>query len=130
MTYDRSDLIVKIADIVDFEPEKFDMTTLDCGSAACIAGHIGRIAGDKYYDDTTESHLDWTDRRAAMIGLDRWAGDYVFNRQPMINLPNSEISEFLRNLAKEVAEMEDGEVLEYKDAVRIVSEITEKSSSR
>ena len=125
MTNQRSDLIRQLADIVDFEPEKFDMKSFDCGSTACLVGHIVRITDDKYMP--ADSYFRWHVRQSAKIGLDLFAGDYLFNRAPMMFMSNSEISEVLRNLAKEVDELPNGELIGKDRISGIVSDISTDS---
>ena len=125
MTAERSEIIRKVADIVDLEPERFDMGWFeqggDCGAKACIAGHIGYLTGDMFGE--RNSFARWYDRQAETIGLDPWAGDFLFAGDAMVSMENGSISQILRRLAKEVKTLEDDEVLDENDIARIADEV-------
>ena len=126
MSYERADLIVKVADIVDFQPERFDMGWFeqdgDCGTKACIAGHIGELSHDRFADKRS-GFMEWYDRQSENIGLDPWAGEFLFTDEKMMEMENGSISQILRKLAKEVKTLEDDEVLDENDVARIADEV-------
>ena len=124
MTAQRSELIRQVADIVDLEPERFDMAFYhqegDCGTTACIAGHIGLLTGDIY---GRSGFMNWFDCQADNIGLDNWAGEFLFTDAKMVNMENRTISQILRRLSKEIETLEDGETLGEADVIRIADEV-------
>ena len=125
MNSEKADLIRKIADIVDLEPERFDMSWFEqtggCDSAACIAGHIGELTGDRFA--SRENFDSWYERQAKNIGLDPWAGDYLFAGYRIMQMENAAISRLLRKLAKEVAALEPGELVSEDEIGWLVDEI-------
>lgn len=126
MTAQRSELIRQVADIVDFQPERFDMGWFqqdgDCGAKACIAGHIGELSHDRFADKRS-GFMEWYDRQSENIGLDPWAGEFLFTDEKMMAMANGSISQTLRRLAKEIAELEEDETISENDIARIADEI-------
>ena len=125
MTAQRSELIRKVANIVDFQPERFDMAwfhqDIGCDTTACIAGHVGELSNDRFDEKT--SFLRWYHRQAANIGLDPWAAEYLFTDEKIMALKNGTISQILCKLAKEVKTLEEDEVLDENDVIRIADEV-------
>ena len=125
MTAERSELIRKVANIVDFQPERFDMTwfqqDIGCDTTACIAGHVGELSNDRFDEKT--SFLRWYHRQAANIGLDPWAAEYLFTDEKIMALKNGTISQILCKLSKEVETLDADEVLDENDVIRITDEV-------
>ena len=125
MTSERSEIIRKVADIVDFAPERFDMDwfqqDIGCDTTACIAGHVGELSNDRFDEKT--SFLRWYHRQAANIGLDPWAAEYLFTDEKIMALKNGTISQILCKLSKEVETLDADEVLDENDVIRITDEV-------
>ena len=72
----------QVANIIDSEPHRFDMSRWesDCGTRACIAGHIGILHGDALSPDRPRYHPSnrWVDRQARRLGLTDDAGRRMF----------------------------------------------------
>ena len=131
MAYQEAELARQVADIIDFEPEIFNMSSYDCGTTACIAGHIGRLTGDLFMDDKLPGHLEWRNRQGAKIGLDGEASWMLFSSSRYVNLSNTELSEVLRRIAKEAEETDpDEDITDSEKLATIFKDIKSESEHR
>ena len=131
MAYEHAELARQVADIIDFQPEIFNMQSYDCGTTACIAGHIGRLTGDLFLDDKLPSHIVWRERQGAKIGLDGEAAWMLFSSSRFLNLSNTELSEVLRRIAKAAEEDDpDDESTASEKLAAILKEVKAESEHR
>lgn len=103
----------KVADIVDYDNERFNMGAWqinepDCGTIACIAGHTALLHGDPMLSFAPEA--EWIERQGRRLGLTPPAASAMFNPMSelwvwMIGDPRGDIcfSLVLRRLEKEMA---------------------------
>ena len=121
-----------VADIIDFDSERFDMNTwsveTDCGTTACIAGHTAVLHNDKLFQCNDFAGESWIDRQAARLGVTSAAGDRLFFDRSMfwrrhnIDRENSYYSQVLRQLSKELEDREDGDLIDLEELEKIASE--------
>ena len=123
MTVEQAEVCYKVADIIDFDSDRFNMGLWEedftCGTVACIAGHIGLFHNDSHgilmerthrmSQASADEHLEhWHRRQADRIGLNPDAGDVLFLSTEMTN---PELSELMRKLGKAVEERGYGDFL-------------------
>ena len=116
MTLSPAETCRKVADIIDYENERFSMstweTTEDCGIVACIAGHVALL-----HQDGKAANRDagvrfpgeaWRERQGSRLGLNKQASSALFNPSSVLwrNAPEKEgsirYSRVLRQLEKEL----------------------------
>ena len=117
MTLSPSEICIEVADIIDFDSERFDMNmweeTTDCGTVACIAGHVALMHQDgkaaNYGDHATLfGGKIWRERQGSRLGLTKRAADSLFDPLSSLwmNAPKLEgdirYSLVLRQMAKEL----------------------------
>ena len=140
----------KVADIVDYETERFDMGTwelqADCGTTACIAGHTALLHQDgldsKQYRQDAFIHPDgkrelvstdtgWKDRQAGRLGLTGEAGDLLFHEASNIwnwdeagddPEDKTRFSKVLRQIEKELADRDADDLIDEDELKRIAEE--------
>lgn len=122
-----------VADIIDFEPESFDMQSWDCGTTACIAGHIGRLHGDIYLyspiaaNNSDERGDEWQTRQAERINLLDRDSRYLF---AIGEESNRTLSDMLRQMSKELDDTQGKIVFDSSDLTRIHQEVIKKKGQK
>ena len=136
----------KVADIIDFESDRFDMDfwepTSDCGTTACIAGHTALLHNDgmnqypsfqiESRDGKTVSFLSpdetWEDKQGERLGLTPEASGIIFRDSSAFwsrhndRRKNWRFSQVLRQLSKELDDREDGDLVDLADLEQIAEE--------
>ena len=136
----------KVADIIDFAPDRFDFgkseLQSDCGTVACIAGHTALLHQDGSEDNAsyiyTPSFGDgerqffpdhqWRDRQARRLGLSEDVGEQMFYptsdfwQKHNKNSENLPISKVLRQLEKELADRDTDELVDIEELEQIAEE--------
>ena len=135
----------KVADIIDFEPKRLDMRhwecyTSDCGTTACIAGHVGLLHHDGMATHPTDTdryvsghkifypNRTWKIRQAVRLGLTVQAGEEMFTHGAMWRKHNPyrepiRFSKVLRQLGKELEDRdENNQFINRRELNRIAKE--------
>lgn len=147
MTLSSSETCRRVADIIDYESERFSMhcwqDTTDCGTTACIAGHTALLHNDgvKVNRDMAAfgsnyrgeflyltPNTEWRDRQSRRLGLTENAGATLFNPLSgfwrMLNEVEENIrySKVLRQLEKELADRDEGDLVNEYELEQIAKE--------
>ena len=136
----------KVADIIDYETDRFDMgfweTTSDCGTTACIAGHTALLHNDgmnqhpsfwvqNSYGTATSlcpPNREWETRQGRRLGLDEEAAEEMFRSLSDLWMRHNEhemnwrYSRMLRHLEKELEDREEGNLIDLADLEQIAEE--------
>ena len=117
----------RVANIIDFEPDRFDMAhwakTGSCGTTACIAGHTALLHNDFELDSP-----GWKERQAGRLGLTIDAGEKIFHQSWRFwdryneGRENIRYSKVLRQLEKELEGRDEGELVGEIELDRIAEE--------
>ena len=144
MTLSPAETCRQVADIIDFESERFAMDHWEhekgCGTTACIAGHAALLHSDgisenqrflvsvlsqKYFAPDWR----WQDRQGRRLGLDEEASVKMFD--PHSNdfwerhncfEENIRYSKVLRQLSKELEDREEGDLIDLAELEQIAEE--------
>lgn len=60
---------IALRDHIAKHPEEFDMGSFECGTTACMAGHVGRMHGDPWLPFGNRNLFPWVDRQVDRLGL-------------------------------------------------------------
>ena len=122
----------KVADIIDFESERFDMNVwsaeTDCGTVACIAGHASILHSDELFQCNDLDGSSWIDRQAARLGVTSDAGDRLFFDRSMfwrrhnIDRESRCYSQVLRQLGKELEDRGEDDLIDVDELEQIAEE--------
>ena len=132
-TLSPSETCRRVADIIDFESERFDIGYWEqediCGTTACIAGHTALLHQDGMADHPTMTEeimesvrtfkpgLGWRIRQAERLGLTDEAGSEMFFQDSELwskhkpKRKDIRYSKVLRQLEKELADRDSSEGL-------------------
>ena len=127
----------KVADIIDFEPDRFYMGSWEkqneCGTTACIAGHAAELHDDRINLSSEHSMAStrlnmWVRRQGKNLGLTADAAEMMFHHSWVFwqrynkNGDNIRYSQVLRHLGKELEDRPDGGLVTYEELERIAEE--------
>ena len=140
MTLTPAETARKVADVIDYENERFDMGVFqeerDCGTVGCIAGHTALLHGDTrlVWDNTSggwgdDSNGEWLFRQGFRLGLTHiaacrlfypanhtgWPGEYL-------SVDDRRYSLVLRQLEKELADRAAGDLIDREELDQIIME--------
>ena len=147
MTLSPAETCRRVADIIDFENEKFDIQRwehqTDCGTTACIAGHTALLHQDgldanKRFVLTTEKNdgtqdmelrpgQTWRNRQAARLGLTPEAGGMLFSPAVLWDCSDKDLgalrySLVLRQLEKELENRDSDDLIGLTELTEIAFE--------
>ena len=147
MTLSPSETCRKVADIIDFEPDRFWMEhwerTAGCGSTACIAGHTAMLHNDGLKENKNMAGVgydhggailylgtnrEWRARQSRRLGLTEEAGTILFYpvsyfwEQNNASGENWCYSQVLHQIAKEVEDRDEDDLIDIDELDRIAAE--------
>ena len=138
MTLSPPETCRKVADIIDFENERFDISVFqeerECGTAACIAGHTALLHGDRLNGGRPVLNWDdacgeWLFRQGRRLGLTQFAARRLFypaNHTRWLGKNASgndrRYSLLLRQLEKELADRDSGDLIDTYELDSIIAE--------
>ena len=122
----------QVADIIDYESERFSMhcweDTTAWGTVACITGHTAILHSDELFQCNDLAGESWIDRQAARLGVTSDAGDRLFFdgsmfwRRHNIDRENRRYSKVLRQLGKELEDRDEDDLIDVEELNRIAEE--------
>ena len=139
MTLSPAETCRAVADIIDSDPERFNMAfwehRSDCGTTACIAGHAALLHNDGWiqsrYGSTTSlcpPNDEWEIRQGRRLGLTEEAAKEMFRSLSDLWLCHNEhgmnwrYSRMLRQVEKELEDREDGDLIDLEYLKQIAEE--------
>lgn len=136
----------KVADIIDFESKKFDIGLWgghpiddECGTTACIAGHVAILHDDwiEQNEDLSyrkglfvmfEPDLKWQEAQAKRLGLTFAASELIFfSCSSLWSMYNEDeqgyrYSMLLQQLEKELENRDEDDLIDEEELERIAEE--------
>lgn len=136
MTLSPSETCRHVADIVDFENERFDISIFqeerECGTVACIAGHTALLHEDSRSRKDEIRHIradSWIVRQGRRLGLTPAAACQLFYsayhiRWLGVNSPANDrrYSLLLRQLEKELEDRDEDDLIDVEELEQIAEE--------
>ena len=143
MTLTAAETCRRVADIIDFEPDRFYVGQWEmqdsCGTTACIAGHTALLHNDgiaenkklvfKFDDETSLSpDSEWIVRQGQRLGLTEKAADVMFDpglylwRRYNPDRRNHRYSRVLRQLEKELEDRDSDDLIDVDELEQIAEE--------
>ena len=142
MALTASETCRQIADIIDFESERFDICSwehqdINCGTTACIAGHIALLHDDGMNRNqdlvynmqdgsrNLKPDIEWRLRQGRRIGLRADAAEQIFNPGGSFwsrynnDKRDDGFSAVLRQLEKELIDREDSSLIDIQELHQI-----------
>ena len=148
MTFSPSETCREVADIIDFESERFHIGNWErsdsCGTTACIAGHTALLhmdGMDKHRDNVTVRNVpfgnkqedfwptnEWIVRQGQRLGLTEKAADVMFDPSSHFweghnaNRLDLRYSQLLRQLEKELEDRDSDDLIDVEELEQIAVE--------